>query len=75
MFSFPHAHHDNRMSDIFRFGTIALILQLIPPLSMFFLMTTAAGAALWAVDLERKRRFANQRPSGLGDSYHDDSTV
>lgn len=62
-------------SNMTRFGTIALILQLIPPFSMLFLMTTAAGAALWAVDLERKRQLAGQRPTGLGDGYHDDSTV
>ncbi|KAJ5679078.1 hypothetical protein N7462_007322 [Penicillium macrosclerotiorum] len=57
------------------FGTVALILQLIPPFSMLFLMTTAAGAALWASDLERKRQLANQRPTRLGDNYHDDFTV
>ncbi|KAI9882739.1 MAG: hypothetical protein M1823_005517, partial [Watsoniomyces obsoletus] len=30
-------------------------------LSMFFLLTTAAGAALWAVDLERDQREREQR--------------
>ncbi|KAJ5172148.1 hypothetical protein N7492_004741 [Penicillium capsulatum] len=57
------------------FGTVALILQLIPPFSMFFLMTTAAGAALWAADLEEKRQLADQRPSRLGDAYQDDLAV
>ncbi|KAI9656720.1 MAG: hypothetical protein M1829_000379 [Trizodia sp. TS-e1964] len=38
------------------FGTVALVLQLIPVLSMFFLLTTAAGSALWAVKLEEKRQ-------------------
>ncbi|KAI9796281.1 MAG: hypothetical protein M1835_004404 [Candelina submexicana] len=38
------------------FGTIALILQLVPVLSMFFLLTTAAGSALWVADLEEQRR-------------------
>ena len=38
------------------FGTIALLLQLVPVLSMFFLLTTAAGSALWVVDLEAKRK-------------------
>lgn len=42
---------------------------------MLFLMTTAAGAALWAVDLERKRQLAGQRPTGIGDGYHDDHRV
>ena len=40
------------------FGTIALLLQLIPMLSMFFLLTIAAGSALWVARLEdgRKRK-------------------
>ena len=38
------------------FGTVALLLQLVPVLSMLFLLTTAAGSALWVADLERKRR-------------------
>ena len=54
------------------FGTVALILQLIPPFSMLFLMTTASGAALWAAELEQKRQIANQRPARLGAAYHDD---
>jgi hypothetical protein len=45
-----------------RFGTIALLLQLIPVLSMFFLLTTAAGSALWAVKLEEQRRIENAGP-------------
>jgi len=39
------------------FGIIALLLQLVPVIQMFFLLTTAAGAALWAVKLEQKRRL------------------
>lgn len=42
---------------------------------MLFLMTTAAGAALWASDLETKRKLAEERPRRLGDSYHDDYTA
>ena len=34
---------------------MALVLQLVPVFSMFFLLTTAAGSALWVVDLERHR--------------------
>ncbi|KAJ5157411.1 uncharacterized protein N7482_008511 [Penicillium canariense] len=41
---------------------------------MLFLMTTAAGAALWASDLERKRQLAALRPRRLGDGYDDDPT-
>lgn len=60
---------------ILSFGTVALILQLIPPFSMLFLITTAAGAALWASELEQKRQLASQRPTRLGDAYQDDFTV
>lgn len=51
---------------------MALILQLIPPFSMLFLMTTAAGSALWVTDIERKRRAVNQQSSRLGEQYRDD---
>ena len=37
------------------FGTVALLLQLVPVLSMMFLLTTAAGSALWVTKLEEKR--------------------
>ncbi|KAH8593773.1 hypothetical protein B0O99DRAFT_626119 [Bisporella sp. PMI_857] len=39
------------------FGTVALILQLVPVLSMFFLLTTAAGSALWVIKLEEQKRL------------------
>ena len=39
------------------FGTVALVLQLIPVLSMFFLLTSAAGSALWVVKLEEQKRL------------------
>lgn len=38
------------------FGTIALLLQLVPVFSMMFLLTTAAGSALWVAQMENKRR-------------------
>ena len=38
------------------FGTVALLLQLVPVLSMLFLFTTATGSALWVVRLEALRR-------------------
>ncbi|KAJ7479075.1 hypothetical protein FB451DRAFT_1086585 [Mycena latifolia] len=37
------------------FGMVAQLLQLVPMLCILFLLTTAAGAALWAADLERKK--------------------
>ena len=44
------------------FGTVALLLQLIPVLSMLFLLTTAAGSALWVTKLEAKRRALEDEP-------------
>ena len=38
------------------FGTVALLFQLVPVLSMLFLLTTAAGSALWVTKLEAQRR-------------------
>ena len=51
-------------ADIFsiRFGTIALLLQLIPIASMFFLLTTACGSALWVVKLEEQKRLIPETP-------------
>ncbi|DAA75090.1 TPA_exp: hypothetical protein A8136_2188 [Trichophyton benhamiae CBS 112371] len=67
-----------RMLRYTLFGTIALVLQLVPGLSMFFLLSTAAGSALWARDMERRRWLValdaagdnghNDRPS---EQYHD----
>lgn len=37
------------------FGVVALVLQLVPVVSMMFLLTSAAGSALWAVRLEEER--------------------
>ncbi|PKY04160.1 hypothetical protein P168DRAFT_268835 [Aspergillus campestris IBT 28561] len=53
------------------FGTVSLILQLVPPLSMFFLMSTAVGSALWAAGIENKRDALNRQPEDVGD-FHDD---
>lgn len=47
------------MANYHRFGTVSLMLQLVPVLSMFFLLTTATGAALWAAGLEEERRTAD----------------
>jgi len=49
----------------FRFGTVALLLQLIPVLSMLFLLTSAAGSALWAVKLEEQRRIDEAASSAV----------
>lgn len=55
------------------FGTVALLLQLVPVLSMLFLLTTAAGSALWVVKLEEKRRAVEEATDGqAGERYADD---
>ena len=45
------------------FGTVALMLQLVPVLSMFFLLTTAAGSGLWAAKMEKARRAREAAPA------------
>lgn len=34
------------------FGTVAMLLELVPVLSLFFLLTSTTGAALWTAKLE-----------------------
>ena len=55
------------------FGTVALLFQLVPVFSMLFLLTTAAGSALWVVELEQKRRAREYTtPDGAPPEYVDD---
>lgn len=54
-----------------RFGIVHLVLQLIPVLNMFFLLCTAAGAALFASD-EETRRLQQEDAQASGQPYHDD---
>ncbi|MCJ1485383.1 hypothetical protein MMC06_005557 [Schaereria dolodes] len=55
------------------FGTVALLLQLVPVLSMLFLLTTATGSALWVVKLEEQCAVMdNER---LTESEHADAPV
>ena len=53
------------------FGSVALMLQLVPGLSMLFLLTTAAGSALWAAQMERQRR-AFEEVAAPGEEFRDD---
>ena len=52
------------------FGTVALMLQLVPVLSMLFLMTTAVGSALWVTKMEKARRV-REEVHAPEDPYHD----
>lgn len=49
--------------DFIWFGTVAMILELVPLLSFFFLLTTTAGCALWVVKLEEEARGWNSDSS------------
>ncbi|RDW68094.1 hypothetical protein BP6252_09490 [Coleophoma cylindrospora] len=49
------------------FGTVSLLLQLVPVLSMFFLLTTACGSALWVVKLEQQKRLLQELPVDVVD--------
>ncbi|PHH88189.1 hypothetical protein CDD83_7863 [Cordyceps sp. RAO-2017] len=46
----------DRTWDYVWFGTVAMILELIPVLSFFFLLTTTAGSAIWAARFEADKR-------------------
>ncbi len=63
------------------FGTVAMILELIPVLSLFFLLTSTAGAAMWVAKMEEKARVPVGQPIAHGEHargdaegpvYHDD---
>lgn len=55
------------------FGSMALTLQLVPILSMVFLLTSAAGAALWAVRMEDELASDRAEQEGGAARERDDS--
>ncbi|KOS23360.1 Regulator of rDNA transcription protein 8 [Escovopsis weberi] len=46
------------------FGTVAMVLELVPILSFFFLLTTSAGAAIWSAKLEMAKRLEAEIATG-----------
>ncbi|KAI0969037.1 hypothetical protein F4678DRAFT_177725 [Xylaria arbuscula] len=54
----------NRSWDYTWFGTVAMILGIIPVLSFFFLLTSTAGSALWAAKLEQQMRTPPEAHGG-----------
>ncbi|KAK0931750.1 hypothetical protein LTR29_016157 [Friedmanniomyces endolithicus] len=54
------------------FGTVYMVLQLIPVLSMLFLLTSAAGSALWSVHVEQQSAQATEGEGTLPE-YTDDA--
>jgi hypothetical protein len=57
-----------------RFGTIHLLLQLIPVLNMFFLITTAVGSGLYAAD-EEARLLREAEPQPPPESQYTDDPL
>ena len=53
----------NRKWEYMWFGTVYLILQFLVPLNMLFLLTSAAGSALWAVHLEHQTADVERQPN------------
>lgn len=55
-------------------GTVYMILELIPVLAMLFLLTLAAGNALWAIRLEQESRQSENEQADLEEpsEYTDD---
>ncbi len=51
------------------FGTVAMILELIPVFSFFFLLTSTAGSALWAARLEKQNRDAAEQAPQLPEGH------
>ncbi|KAI1248153.1 hypothetical protein MGN70_010402 [Eutypa lata] len=45
-----------RMWDYTWFGTMAMVLELVPIFSFFFLLTSTTGAALWTAKIEERAR-------------------
>ncbi|KAI3402341.2 hypothetical protein KGF56_004911 [Candida oxycetoniae] len=41
------------------FGLTALLLEMVPILSVFFMFTNTIGAALWVVDLEKQEKLVS----------------
>jgi hypothetical protein len=60
------------------FGTVAMVLELVPVLSLFFLLTSTAGSALWVANMERAKRNGVQADDGAdtqqehGGAYRDE---
>jgi hypothetical protein len=63
------------------FGTTAMLLQLVPILNMLFLLTSAAGSALLAAQIETQRRTAEALLADEGTvqppapEYHDNDLI
>jgi uncharacterized protein involved in cysteine biosynthesis len=55
------------------FGTVAMILELIPVLSLFFLLTTTAGAAQWTAQIEDESKSPAENEHAHEEDTHPDA--
>jgi hypothetical protein len=55
-----------------RFGIVALVLQLVPLFSMFFLITTAAGSAIWVSEIESAKTHTEETDDQRYPEYRDE---
>lgn len=55
------------------FGTVAMILELIPVLSLFFLLTTTAGAAQWTAQIEDESKSPAENEQAHEEDTHPDA--
>ncbi|KAM0429921.1 hypothetical protein ACHAQK_010894 [Fusarium lateritium] len=55
------------------FGTVAMILELIPVLSLFFLLTTTAGAAQWTAQIEDESKSPAENEQAHEEGIHPDA--
>ncbi|KAI1826373.1 hypothetical protein F4861DRAFT_537219 [Xylaria intraflava] len=54
------------------FGTMAMILELVPILSFFFLLTSTAGSALWAAKLDQQMRVSTEAQEDAPEQVSDE---
>lgn len=45
---------------VYSFGITTVLLELVPLASIFFAFTNTVGAALWAVDMEKRGNVNSQ---------------
>lgn len=65
----PTTANDPESYEHNSFGCVSLVLQLVPVLSMLFLLTTTAGSALWASKLEKQAHAGESGPSDAPPEY------
>ena len=58
----------NRRPEYLAFGSVAILLGLVPGANIFFAYTNTVGAALWALDIERKRAVPVAGEENKGES-------